>query len=235
MQIKVEDLKKEIDTMILCRHRNIIPLYATFVVKYKVWFVMPYIKIGSFSHILRFLRDSNIWGLRKEEWIQAVLTMSLRGIAYLHKSGRIHRDIKSGNILLDEDGTALVADMGLAVLADKFGHGEQRIAGTLCYFPPEMAMRGASSLKTDVWAIGIFALELARSYPPYMNRKDKRNIMTWIAMNDAPTLELYEEDENCTLYFNESATHLTTRNNAILTNRYHTSKRYSENHIFQRI
>ena len=203
MQIKVEDLKKEIDAMILCRHRNIMPLYSTFVVKFKVWFVMPYIKIGSFSHILRSLRDAKIWGLHKEEWIQAVLTMSLRGIAYLHKSGRIHRDIKSGNILLDEDGTALVADMGLAVLADKFGRGEQRIAGTLCYFPPEMVMCGASSLKTDVWAIGIFALELARSYPPYMNRKDKRNIMVWIANNEAPTLELYEEDENCTLYFNE--------------------------------
>ena len=196
-QIRLEDLKKEVDAMIICRHRNIIQLYSCFVVKYKLWFVMPYIKIGSFSHILRRLRNSHIWGLEKEEWIQAVLTMSLRGIAYLHKSGRIHRDIKSGNILLDEDGTALIADLGLATLADRMGRGASAHAGTLCYFPPEMVMRGASSLKTDVWAIGIFALELARSYPPYMDRRDISNaqILSQIATNPKPSLELYEKNE----------------------------------------
>jgi len=167
-KIDVEDMKKEVDTMIMCRHPNIIPLYSCFVVKSKLWFVMPFMKMGSISHILKTLRNiGNIWGFHKEEWIQAILTMSLRGIEYLHKSGRIHRDIKSGNILLDENGTALVADMGLVTLADRMGRGESRQAGTICYFPPEMVLRRASSLKTDVWAMYV-SLSLSLSFNLHM-------------------------------------------------------------------
>ncbi|PWZ08622.1 hypothetical protein Zm00014a_008754 [Zea mays] len=95
---------------------------------------------------------------------------SARGIAYLHEDCQpriIHRDIKSSNILLDNNFEALVADFGLARLAmDACTHVTTRVMGTFGYLAPEYASSGKLTERSDVFSFGVVLLELITGRKP---------------------------------------------------------------------
>lgn len=95
----------------------------------------------------------------KEEEIAAICEGVLRGLHYLHSLGRIHRDVKAGNILLTENGTVKLADFGSASIkcpANSF-------VGTPYWMAPEVILamdEGQYDGKVDVWSLGITCIEL---------------------------------------------------------------------------
>uniref|UniRef100_A0A0V0IDW2 non-specific serine/threonine protein kinase n=1 Tax=Solanum chacoense TaxID=4108 RepID=A0A0V0IDW2_SOLCH len=93
-----------------------------------------------------------------------------RGIAYLHEDCYpriIHRDIKSSNILLDDNFEAHVADFGLAKLAqDAESHITTRVVGTFGYMAPEYASSGKLTEKSDIYSFGVVLLELITGRKP---------------------------------------------------------------------
>ncbi|PWA99421.1 protein kinase superfamily protein [Artemisia annua] len=93
-----------------------------------------------------------------------------RGLAYLHEDCHpriIHRDIKSSNILLDENFDSQVADFGLAKLAmDANTHVTTRVMGTFGYMAPEYASSGKLTEKSDVFSFGVVLLELITGRKP---------------------------------------------------------------------
>ncbi|CAM0876519.1 unnamed protein product [Alopecurus aequalis] len=96
---------------------------------------------------------------------------SARGLAYLHEDCQpriIHRDIKSANILLDDNFEAMVADFGLAKLlaSDDSTHVSTRVMGTFGYLAPEYASSGKLTEKSDVFSYGVVLLELLTGRRP---------------------------------------------------------------------
>ncbi|KAL6220557.1 hypothetical protein ACLB2K_008313 [Fragaria x ananassa] len=99
-----------------------------------------------------------------------IATGSAKGLAYLHEDCHpkiIHRDIKSANILLDNNYEAMVADFGLAKLSsDNYTHVSTRVMGTFGYLAPEYASSGKLTEKSDVFSFGVMLLELITGKRP---------------------------------------------------------------------
>ncbi|XP_044965178.1 proline-rich receptor-like protein kinase PERK9 isoform X3 [Hordeum vulgare subsp. vulgare] len=95
---------------------------------------------------------------------------SARGLAYLHEDCHpriIHGDIKSSNILLNDNLEAQVADFGLARLAENdMTHISMRVMGTFGYLAPEYASTGKLTEKSDVFFFGVVLLELITGRKP---------------------------------------------------------------------
>ncbi|VAI37328.1 unnamed protein product [Triticum turgidum subsp. durum] len=93
-----------------------------------------------------------------------------KGLAYLHEDCHpriIHRDIKSANILLDNNFEAMVADFGLAKLTyDGITHVSTRVMGTFGYLAPEYASSGKLTEKSDVYSYGVMLMELLTGRRP---------------------------------------------------------------------
>jgi len=98
------------------------------------------------------------------------------GLSHLHHSSPkvFHRDIKSPNILLDKNGTAKMADFGLACLSHTAAHRVARASGTVGYACPLYVRRGVVSEGSEVYSFGMVLLELLTAHPPaYMSRKSR--------------------------------------------------------------
>ncbi|KAL5984369.1 hypothetical protein ACLOJK_018473 [Asimina triloba] len=109
-----------------------------------------------------------------------------RGLEYLHTKADppvIYRDLKSANILLDEDFNPKLSDFGLAKLGPVGGntHVSTRVMGTYGYCAPEYAMSGKLTLKSDVYSFGVVLLELitGRKAIDTSREAGEQNLITW--------------------------------------------------------
>eukprot|EP01018_Ginkgo_biloba_P002159 Gb_13723 [translate_table: standard] len=110
------------------------------------------------------IRKGYLWSSFVEESRKSILVGVARGLAYLHEESQlkiVHRDVKAGNVLLDENFNAKISDFGLARLFPEHGsHVSTRVAGTFGYFAPEYALRGQLTEKADVFSFGVLVLEI---------------------------------------------------------------------------
>lgn len=178
---KWQDILKEIRFLRQLGHPNTIEYKGCYLRENTAWLVMEYC-VGSASDIIEVHKRP----LREEE-ISAICDGVLQGLGYLHNLGRIHRDIKAGNILLTEQGVVKLADFGSAAIkcpANSF-------VGTPYWMAPEVILamdEGQYDGKVDVWSLGITCIELAERKPPYFNM-NAMAALYHIAQNDAPTLQ----------------------------------------------
>ncbi|MEO8395577.1 MAG: serine/threonine-protein kinase, partial [Chloroflexota bacterium] len=94
------------------------------------------------------------------ESIQAFAQM-LQALAYLHRRDILHRDLKPGNVLIDERNAVKLLDFGLASQ-----DSVRSTTGTLAYMPPEMIQQGQATPQSDLYSLGMVAYELfAGQYP----------------------------------------------------------------------
>ncbi|KAL1559199.1 tyrosine-sulfated glycopeptide receptor 1-like [Salvia divinorum] len=105
------------------------------------------------------------------------------GVAYMHEKCIVHRDLKSSNILLDQNLEAHVADFGLARLILPYRtHVTTELVGTLGYIPPEYGQSWVATLRGDVYSFGVVLVELVTGKRPFlvMNPKGERELVKWV-------------------------------------------------------
>lgn len=105
-------------------------------------------------------------GIRDEVVVASILNETIKGLNYLHKSGRIHRDVKAGNILLNTSGNVFIADFGVSAFIKK-GSKNVTLAGSPCWMAPEVMLKTGHDQKADIWSLGITTIELVLGKAPY--------------------------------------------------------------------
>ena len=177
--------------MSLLNHPNVVKILCSFVERQELWIIMPLLQAGSCAAIMKQIAPK---GFKDDALLASILYNTLCGLAYLHKDGRIHRDVKAGNILIGGQGDVQLADFGVAGTlmenGDRRRH-RQTFTGTPCWMAPEV-MEQASGYdeKADIWSFGITALELAYGYAPYA-RYQPMKVMLLTLQEEPPTAELY--------------------------------------------
>ena len=97
--------------------------------------------------------------------------MILTGLNFLHENKKIHRDVKTGNILLTREGIVKLGDFGVSTqLMHSFSKKISKI-GTPIYMSPEVIMQNKYNYKCDIWSLGITAIEIAEGESPFSKTK----------------------------------------------------------------
>eukprot|EP00268_Persea_americana_P068233 TRINITY_DN9476_c0_g2_i1.p1 TRINITY_DN9476_c0_g2~~TRINITY_DN9476_c0_g2_i1.p1 ORF type:complete len:747 (+),score=207.98 TRINITY_DN9476_c0_g2_i1:1038-3278(+) len=160
------EFRAEVEIISRIHHRHLVSLVGYCISEHQRLLVYDYVPNNTLHYHLHGKgRPVLDWATRLK-----VAAGASRGIAYLHEDCHpriIHRDIKSSNILLDNNFEAQVSDFGLAKLAlDSFTHVTTRVMGTFGYLAPEYASSGKLTDKSDVYSFGVVLLELITGRKP---------------------------------------------------------------------
>lgn len=156
-------IQQEIVMVRSCMHHNIVAYYGSYIRFNKLWICMEFCGGGSLQDIY------HVTGPLTEQQIAYVCRETLQGLAYLHNQGKIHRDIKGANILLNDNGEVKLADFGIAAQITATLCKRMSFIGTPYWMAPEVAaveMKGGYNELCDIWSVGITAIELAELQPP---------------------------------------------------------------------
>jgi serine/threonine-protein kinase len=131
--------------------------------------------------VMEYVSGSDLASIVKEqgalgfEDIARYVVHAARGLQHAHEAGMIHRDVKPANLLVDENGTAKILDMGLALISDDTAElasltvtHEERVLGTADYLAPEQALNSHEiDHRADIYGLGCTMYFLITGHPPF--------------------------------------------------------------------
>ncbi|XP_030212023.1 TRAF2 and NCK interacting kinase a isoform X6 [Gadus morhua] len=191
-----EEIKVEINMLKkYSHHRNIATYYGAFIKKNppgiddQLWLVMEFCGAGSVTDLIKNTKGSSL----KEDWSAYICREILRGLAHLHQHKVIHRDIKGQNVLLTENAEVKLVDFGVSAQLDRTVGRRNTFIGTPYWMAPEVIAcdenpAATYDFKSDLWSLGITAIEMAEGAPPLCDMHPMRALFL-IPRNPAPKLK----------------------------------------------
>uniref|UniRef100_A0A2P2MM48 non-specific serine/threonine protein kinase n=1 Tax=Rhizophora mucronata TaxID=61149 RepID=A0A2P2MM48_RHIMU len=181
-----KEFRVEVEAIGHVRHKNLVRLLGYCIEGVHRMLVYEYVNNGNLEQWLHgAMRHCGTltWEARMK-----VLLGTAKALAYLHEAVEpkvVHRDIKSSNILIDDDFNAKVSDFGLAkLLGSGESHITTRVMGTFGYVAPEYANTGLLNEKSDIYSFGVLLLEAVTGRDPvdYGRPSDEVNLVEWLKM-----------------------------------------------------
>ncbi|EMG50302.1 hypothetical protein G210_4661 [Candida maltosa Xu316] len=156
------EINKEIQIISECRCKQITKYVGSFVKNYKIWVIMEFIDGGS---IFELLKPGPIVD---EVIISYIMYEILNALNYLHNQGKIHRDLKSQNILVSKYGDIKLTDFGVSTQLSSNFSKRNTTVGTPYWMAPEVIVNnnGGHSYKADIWSLGCCCYEMFTGKPP---------------------------------------------------------------------
>jgi serine/threonine protein kinase len=181
-------LLNEIKTVFNACSDHLVSFYDAFLKDGAIYLALEYMDCGSLEGLLKSASQSP--ALVVPEGVNAcVIFQILQGLTYLHRERHsVHRDLKPANVLLDSSGFVKLSDFGIS---KELGSGTYAQAGTqvgtLAYMSPERVRGESYGFSSDVWSLGLIALEAALGAYPYPCHTNYFDLVRTIVDGPLPT------------------------------------------------
>jgi len=191
-EINLEDTKDDIltirkEVMALSESKGCVQMTTyidTVVNAHILWILMEYVKGGSIYDRYSLGKKG---GKVPEDHAAVIVKQVLLGLQFLHSLGKIHRDIKSANVLVQDSGQVKLADLGASGQLTHTTPQANTFVGSPYWMAPEI-ISGGYDQRADIWSLGIMCIELAHGKPP-LSHLPPPQVALKIPINPPPTLE----------------------------------------------
>ncbi len=148
----------EIDFLRKLDHPYMVQLYDVYATPDEIWMILEYCQLGSIQDLVH-----NTETTLSEPEIACVCYSVLQALDYIHTLNKIHRDVKSANILINSFGQVKLTDFGICSTESV----SNSFIGSLLWMAPEILSGGVYDSSVDIWALGICLIEMAEGNAPY--------------------------------------------------------------------
>lgn len=163
----IQKLQSEISIHSSLNHPNVVKMYTSFRNSEYVFMVLELCERGALDELLK--RNGKL----KEKYVSKFVSQLVKGLMYLHnQKSVVHRDLKLGNLFLDNHLNIKIGDFGLSAVI-KDGEKRKTVCGTPNYIAPEVLFgkAGGHSFEADIWSLGVIIYTLLVGVPPFQQKK----------------------------------------------------------------
>jgi hypothetical protein len=160
-------LVAEITTMQASTHPNVVQCKGVFMTSAdEIWVSMELCSGGDLAQLIAAIRDQRKAPILPMPLVAYVALGCLKALSYVHAHHRIHRDIKSDNVLIAGQGEIKLADFGNAIQLTNKQRWRNTMCGTPYWMAPEVIQKANYGAEVDIWSLGIMVIEMIEADPP---------------------------------------------------------------------